>query len=419
MNLFLSILSSFSFQIIVIELMFCFSLEKRSYFYLRLLPLVILFVGTTFDLPFYALFNVIPIRFILTFACSILILMFCFKNVKAVLFCSLASFFVRVFAQNLYILLIYFFPSEYSHEKFDFRYYLVYLFSYAILFSIFAIRFKKKQNLYINNTRLFPLLFVVVLINEMLGLFLYQFKMSNNPIISIYGLLCSILSLLLQFQFFKEKEMDEENLLYKKLLNESKEQFKISKHNVDLLNIKCHDLKHTLKLLKAGENQEINDYVHELEQTVDHYDESVKTGCRALDITIMEMRGALKSHQVCFTYSTDGALLDFLQDTEIYSLFGNILRNAFNACLKEPDKEKRTIRLTITKKANQVYIHEDNVSSVDVVFSNGLPKTSQDESIHGFGTKSIEYIVKKYNGIVRFSKKESRFNVDILLPLIG
>lgn len=397
--------------------MFCFFLEKRSYFYFRLIPLVILFVGTTFDLPFYALFNVIPIRFILTFAFSILILVICFKNVKAVLFCSLASFFVRVFSQNLYILLIYFWPSSYNHEKYDYRYYLVFIVCYTILFSIFALRFKKKQNLYINNTKLFPLLFVVILINEMLGLFLYKYKMSNNPIISIYGLLCSILSLFLQFQFFKEKEMDEENILYKKLLNESKEQYKISKHNVDLLNIKCHDLKHTLKLLKANPNDEVNSYVKELEQTVENYDDMIKTGNKALDITITEMRSAFKSHHIYFSYSTDGALLNLLQDTEIYSLFGNILKNAMNACLKENDKEKRTIFLSITKKANQIYIHEDNISSTEVVFDNGLPKTSQDESIHGFGTKSIEYIVKKYDGIVKFSKNNNRFFVDILIPI--
>lgn len=397
--------------------MFCSSLEKRSYFYFRLIPLVILFVGTTFDLPFYALFNIIPIRFILTFAGSILIMMICFRNPKAVLFCSLAAFFVRVFAQNIYILLIYFAPSEYNHEKYDYRYYLVFAISYAILFAIFALRFKKKQNLYINNIKLFPLLFVVVLINEMLGLFLYQYKMSNNPIISIYGILCSILSLLLQFQFFKEKEMDEENILYKKLLNESKEQYKISKHNIDLLNIKCHDLKHTLKLLKTSQNEEITNYINDLQETVDNYDGTIKTGCRALDITITEMKSAFNSHKIYFTYSADGALLNFFQDTEIYSLFGNILKNAFNACLKEKDKDKRTISLSITKKANQVYIHEDNVSSLDVTFDNGLPKTSQDESIHGFGTKSIEYVVKKYNGIVKFSKNENRFSVDILIPI--
>ena len=137
MDIFLSIISSFSFQIIIIELMFCFFLEKRNYFYLRLIPSIILFVGTTFDLPFYSLFNIIPIRFILTFAFSILVLIFCFKNIKAVLFCSLASFFVRVFAQNVYIFLIYFWPSSFSHEKYDFRYYLTFIICYILLFFIF------------------------------------------------------------------------------------------------------------------------------------------------------------------------------------------------------------------------------------------------------------------------------------------
>lgn len=417
MDIFLSVLSSFSLQLLAAELMFCFFLKKRKYFWFLLIPLGALFIGTTFEMPFFNLFG-IPVRFLLTFTLSIILLLVCFKPAKAALFCAAAGFLVRVLAQNLYVLYNYFFTAPVPHEKYDIALYIIYLLAYIAAFFLFALRLKKDPNVAISSTKLLPILFVVILANELLGVWLYGFQLPNNPIVTIYGLLCSTLALLLQFQFFREKKLNEQNAIYEQLLQKEREQYDLSKQNVDLLNMKCHDIRHMLALLREGPRSDgAAAYCKELESTADSYDETPQTGNTALDVAISEIRSAFRTNGISFTYTADGKLLEKMAETDIFSLFGNILRNALDGSLAEEDTAKRSVVLLVTGKAGQLYIHEDNYCSTTVRFSDGLPQTASDERFHGFGTKSIAYTVRKYHGIVSFSQKADRFCVDILIPL--
>lgn len=61
----------------------------------------------------------IPVRFLLTFLHSIVILQVCIKPVKATLFCAAADFLVRMLAQNLYVLYNYFFTAQVPPEMYD------------------------------------------------------------------------------------------------------------------------------------------------------------------------------------------------------------------------------------------------------------------------------------------------------------
>ncbi len=48
----------------------------------------------------------------------------------------------------------------------------------------------------------------------------------------------------------------------------------------------------------------------------------------------------------------------------------------------------------------------------------GIPKTTKsDASNHGYGIKRMQYIVKKYGGIMNIGVEENIFHVDVLLPL--
>ena len=62
--------------------------------------------------------------------------------------------------------------------------------------------------------------------------------------------------------------------------------------------------------------------------------------------------------------------------------------------------------------------HVDNYCSEQLTFEDGLPVTSKkDKAYHGFGVKSIKYIVDKYKGDILMQAVEQRFQVDILFYL--
>ncbi len=111
----------------------------------------------------------------------------------------------------------------------------------------------------------------------------------------------------------------------------------------------------------------------------------------------------------------DGTILSFMNTTDVYALFGNLLDNAIESVLKESDEEKRIISIQISKKTQGYHIHIDNYCNQTVVFEDDLPITSKkDKAYHGFGVRSIKYIVEKYYGDILMQVKEQCFQVDIL-----
>ncbi len=113
----------------------------------------------------------------------------------------------------------------------------------------------------------------------------------------------------------------------------------------------------------------------------------------------------------------DGEKLDFMSETDIYSLFGNILENAINA-VSELSEEQRSIDLSIATRGALLSISTRNAYAGVITMDDDLPVTqNSDIENHGIGTKSIQMIVQKYGGVVNFLANDGIFVVNILFPL--
>ena len=140
-----------------------------------------------------------------------------------------------------------------------------------------------------------------------------------------------------------------------------------------------------------------------------------KTGNKGLDIVLTMKNQICKQNDIELTCLINGKDFLFMSESETYSLFGNILDNAIEAVLKLEDTQKRVISIVSYRNKNQSVIHEENYFDGEVTFKDGLPRTTKgNEDIHGFGTKSISLISKKYKGEVSFYSRGDVFSLDIL-----
>lgn len=412
----LKLLSSFSLQLLTAELMYCFFLERRGRFWLRLIPSAVLFLLLTYDMPFYTFEDWSSYRFLLTFLLSVLVMLWSFKeSLSAVLFCSVAGYASRSLVMNLILLIRFYIPTTLD-DSMDPLTYLMFLIIYPLLYVTLA-RQLKVRNFDIENKQLIIVSLAVVLLSEIMNIWKWVLLLPDNPICPLYGAVSCMFVLLVQFQFFREKKLKKKNAMLEQLFRMEREKYELSRKNIELINMKAHDMKHCLTMLKeAGETESVKKYCQELEKSVSDYDNVPNTGNAALDTVLREKQWQFEAHGIEFTYFANGALLKIMDDLDIYALFGNILSNA---CAREEQEapERRFISFSVSEKANQIYIHQDNYCSVPVKFAEDMPQTSGDPSIHGFGSKSIKYIVEKYQGLVRFSYADSRFSVDILIPL--
>ena len=188
-----------------------------------------------------------------------------------------------------------------------------------------------------------------------------------------------------------------------------------SKETIDLINIKCHDLKKQLGLLRGNVTRE---ELEELRERLSIYDASFRTGNEALDVLLAEKLLVCQSKGIHITCMADGAKLSFLSPAHIYSLFGNALDNAVEAASQVEDPDKRCIRVDIRAERGMLLGHFENYYQGELSFSDGLPVTTkEDPRFHGFGMKSMRMITEKYGGVLSLKAQDQVFYCNILLPL--
>ena len=183
-----------------------------------------------------------------------------------------------------------------------------------------------------------------------------------------------------------------------------------------MINIKCHDMKHQIHQLRHS-GSITNEALKEVENSIDIYDSIVKTGCDALDVILAEKSPFCQKNSISINCIVDGEKLSFIRETDIYSLFGNLLDNAIRSVM-ELEKEKRVISLTVKSRGQLLSVNSHNLYTGELHFENGIPKTTNsNKDIHGFGIKSMMMTVQKYGGNLSLQANDGTFNVNILFNL--
>lgn len=198
-----------------------------------------------------------------------------------------------------------------------------------------------------------------------------------------------------------------------KLQSEERKLYDSIKENINIVNMRCHDLKHQLEALsfKLTEKE-----LSQLKEAIKLYDNTIKTGSEALDVVIYEKQLIFQKEGIRFTVMADGSILQFMRTTHIYSLFSNALSNALEAVRKLPSPDKRIIDLTVCQVNQQVEISVMNYFTGELP-ANGKRTTKNDPAQHGFGLRSMSYIVESYGGTLDVSENGTVFEVVCRIPI--
>lgn len=235
-----------------------------------------------------------------------------------------------------------------------------------------------------------------------------------------YSMLCCVLVLIMEQYLFRENRLSKEKESMEQLLRMADVQQKGSREAIDIINIKCHDLKHQMKQLQQVENdRERSAYIEEIRNAISIYDATYHTGCETLDYILREKTLISDERNIAFSCMVDGAPLNFMDKADLYALLGNALDNALEQQMKE-EEEMRMMSLRIQRSGQMVMIHLENTCSNSLVFHDGMPLTTkEDKNYHGFGVRSMSYIVKKYDGNIVMYTEYGKFMLDIAIPLEG
>lgn len=235
------------------------------------------------------------------------------------------------------------------------------------------------------------------------------------PLVQVYGATV----LYLQSVLFQKSAMRQELMTLNLLWQQNKAQYSLAKENIDLINRKCHDLKHQMRLLDtlAG-SEERRQYVSELENSIQIYDSMVKTGNEALDTILTEKNFYCEANHILINCVADGSRLGFINPVDLYAMFGNALSNAIESVQAIQDPGRRVIDVLVYVKQRFLSITISNPLTGELRFEDGLPVTTKEKNgYHGFGLKSIRHTAEKYGGFVTVEVKDGCFSLRILFPL--
>lgn len=288
-------------------------------------------------------------------------------------------------------------------------------------YFLFCRKLKKGQNVNLKNGATLFLLIGAVMIEIILCYNLRQeWKVTDNTVFLISDclliIICSFCLLTIQFSLLVQKDLESELAIQQQLLRKEQNQYQLSKDIVDNVNRKCHDMRHQIHTIGSSARLD-PEALREMESVISIYDAMYQTGCPALDIILAEKALIGQASGIVINCIADGSKLNFMSDTDIYSLFGNLLENAIHA-VQALDPEKRIIGLSIRSRGALLSINAYNCYSGEVLMEDGIPVTASDDTLNrGFGVKSIAAIVKKYGGTVTFQAKEGIFDLNILFSL--
>ena len=425
----------FMSNLIIAETMFLFRLNKKSNYGVRFTLCTVFSFAFVYFFPilsYSALYS--SFMFFTFFVLTIFTTKVCYDiNWRSCLFCTVAGYSMQHLASVLYDIVVtvgrfdgaaqmYSDTTAGNINPFTMLIFVeVYALVYWLIFHLLGHKIERNEDLTIKSPSLLMLLALTVLVEIVLNAFVIYRKYENLDMTyyiaaSITNVICSVSVLIIQFELLLRKALENELGIVYQMWRQEQKQFRITKETIDLINMKCHDMKHQIHII-SKETAIDPETMRDIEETISIYDSIVKTGNQALHIIIAEKSLYCSSNNIFISYMVDGEKLNFMSDTDVYSLFGNLLDNAIQGVLNL-EKDKRIIGITIKAEGKLLSINSHNYCDGEVQIVNGLPITSSaDTDYHGFGAKSMLLIVEKYSGTISFEAKDRIFNLNILFPL--
>ncbi len=406
----------FLMQLLVAEFLFFYKFEKRNHFILRVFAGGILLFLLGILLPVWIANYISGIRTFCILVMAQLYMMFCFRqSFWDVLFCNTGAFILQNLGSNIQVFFCGISGREFRMMGIEMV--ICYLITYVIGYFLFARKVADFPDISKRRGGILALALSSLCVGWVLQSWMIEEKYDLIPVCRAPFIFCCVITLFVQFGLLENSRLDNERETLEQLLKENEKQYDLSRKTIEIINMKCHDLKHRILDLENRCNVDTQQLA-EISQAIDIYDGLAKTGCKPLDIILSEKNLLCEKYQIKFSYMIDGEKLAGIKAGDLAAIFGNALDNAIEYVETLP-VEKRIISLIGYARKDVMGIHMENYCEKELKFQDGLPvSTKENMDYHGFGLKSVRYVVEKYGGNLVVGLENQIFSMDIIFPVL-
>ena len=178
-----------------------------------------------------------------------------------------------------------------------------------------------------------------------------------------------------------------------------------------------HDMKQHLTVLEDLNTSEGAEYSFTLENRLESLFGGFQCSNQILSIIISRKHKIAESKNIYIKMDVEDINLGFIEDLDITGIFANLWDNAIEACERIED-EKRKIIFMMNKVNGFIIINMENTydKAEYMEMSRSSLSTTKDNHM-GVGLSVIKTTVEKYDGLFNVIPNETKFVVEITIPI--
>ena len=299
---------------------------------------------------------------------------------------------------------------------------LVYLLLHLILIITLGIVFRGKKGVVQNEhySRIVVLFSISVMaITTVLQNYSRPLE-ANNPemasVVRALALIWSLLVLIFRTVLLAHGHVNKELEITQRLLQNERKQFDAIRDDMEMINIKCHDMRHMLDQYadRLTENE-----MKKLRSAIRIYDSHLKTGNDILNMVLYKKQAIMEQRHITLSCMADARCLSFMEASDVFSMMNNAIDNAIEAVSQLTDEAMRLISLNIREENGVAVIQLTNYFVPGSPAGSGLPQTTKDDYLkHGYGMRSIDFVAQKYDGLMRYQTEDNLFHLNVCIPIV-
>lgn len=182
-----------------------------------------------------------------------------------------------------------------------------------------------------------------------------------------------------------------------------------------------HDYKNHMlsvrQLIKEYRREDALEYIDAYISLTAKVNRRINSGSKILDIIVNSKFGEAKAKNIDFTCDVGYVGDTGITDIDMCALMANLLDNAIEAC-ERIEGERAWICLKIVRRNDMLLIKLGNsIAAADALKRDFFQSKKDKQKIHGWGMKSVEKVLKKYDGSKEHYIGEKEFEIFINIPV--
>lgn len=180
-----------------------------------------------------------------------------------------------------------------------------------------------------------------------------------------------------------------------------------------------HDYHNHIQTLLAlcGDEAHTREYLWRLNDDLTTVDTVLKTGNVMVDAILNSKLSLLKSKGIAVNAKAIVPENLAVSEIDLCTVIGNLLDNAMEAVLRQPEETEKFVRVFIGVLKEQLYISVYNSTGTAPKKKGNTYLSTKPGANHGFGLMRVDRIVEKYGGFLNRQHEEGVFATEVMLPL--